>query len=127
MCSLTQFKNKIRFLQDPFSQLPLRRGLVLIPLALLCFVLSPAAQAVLPPPAPDGGYPNRNTAEGTRALFNLTTGLDNMANGFEALFRNTTASFNTASGSKALHENTTGGSNTATGFQALFNNRTVSG
>jgi len=30
-------------------------------------------------PAPDGGYPNNNTAEATDALFNLTTGVGNTA------------------------------------------------
>src|SRR5205814_6629642 len=105
----------------------LRNGRLSLSLILRLAAFLPTAQAALPPPAPDGGYPIRNTAEGTRALFNLTSGTDNMASGFEALLRNTTGSFNTASGSKALHENTTGGSNTATGFQALFNNRTVNG
>ena len=39
--------------------------------AIACFALSPTAQAVTP--APDGGYPNENTAEGDDALFSLTT------------------------------------------------------
>jgi len=30
-------------------------------------------------PAPDGGYPNNNTAEGTNALFNRTTGIGKTA------------------------------------------------
>src|SRR2546423_9416612 len=38
---------------------PSRIGLLLIPLALACFAVSPATQAVSPPP--DGGYPNGNT------------------------------------------------------------------
>ena len=42
-----------------------RCGLLLIPLILVCFALLPRAQAVLP--APDGGYPGGNTAEGTNA------------------------------------------------------------
>jgi hypothetical protein len=41
-------------------------------LALTSFALSPWARAV--DPAPDGGYPNGNTAEGEDALFSLTTG-----------------------------------------------------
>jgi len=45
---------------------------VLIALTLVCFALAPASQAVLP--APDGGYPNENTAEGTDALFSLNNG-----------------------------------------------------
>jgi hypothetical protein len=50
-------------------------GLLLIALVLACFALSPRAQAVVP--APDGGYPNGNTAEGTNALLNLTNGIWN--------------------------------------------------
>jgi hypothetical protein len=89
-------------------------------------MLSPAARAVSP--APDGGYPNNNTAEGSGALFSLTTGTDNTAIGFAALYSNTGGGFyfqgnwNTAVGSQALFSNTTGHLNTATGFQALFNN-----
>ena len=37
-----------------------------------------------------------NTAEGTDALFSLTTGSDNTANGFQALYSNTTGNSNTA-------------------------------
>ena len=48
-----------------------RVALLLIPLGLACFALSPAAQALVP--APDGDYPNGNTAEGDSALSNLTT------------------------------------------------------
>ncbi len=54
--------------------------------ALAFFALSPAALAVTP--APDGGYPNANTAEGDDALFNLTTGDDNTASGYQALYNN---------------------------------------
>jgi hypothetical protein len=43
-----------------------------IGLALACFGLLPQTQAVSP--APDGGYPGGNTAEGQNALFSLTTG-----------------------------------------------------
>ena len=103
---------------------PLRRRLLLIPLVLVCFALSPTARAVDPPP--DGGYPNNNTAEGEDALFSLDTllGTDNTAIGFDALYNNTTGRFNTASGSKALEFNTIGFSNTATGDVALYNNTT---
>jgi len=44
-------------------------------LALVLFTFAPRLQAVDPPP--DGGYPNGNTAEGTNALSNLTTGFGN--------------------------------------------------
>jgi len=75
--------------------------------AFACLVLSPMAQAVVP--APDGGYPNNNTAEGENALFSLTSGGDNTAVGFQALFHNTTGGPNTAVGDGALFENISGG------------------
>jgi hypothetical protein len=97
-------------------------------LVLACFALSPTAQAQLPSPPPDGGYPNGNTAEGDDALFSLTTGLGNTANGANALFGNTSGSRNTAVGSTALYGGTafvgngTGNDNTAVGYSALFKN-----
>jgi hypothetical protein len=89
--------------------------------ALACFALSPAVQAVSPPP--DGGY-GTNTAEGTSALFSLTTGVNNTADGFNALFHNTIGASNTANGWQALFNNTTGFNNTANGFAALDHNTT---
>jgi hypothetical protein len=47
-------------------------------------VLSPAPKAFGVSPAPDGGYPSNNTAEGTNALFSNTTGRNNVAVGFKA-------------------------------------------
>ena len=94
----------------------------LIPLMLGCFVLPLTVHAVNPPP--DGGYPSNNTAEGTSALFSLTTGSNNTANGFQALYHDTSGSFNTATGSRALFLNTSGAQNTADGFQALATNGT---
>jgi hypothetical protein len=91
---------------------------------LACFAVFPRAQAVVP--APDGGYPGGNTAEGDFALFSLTTGASNTAIGFIALASNTTGDFNTAEGSNALVTNTTGFQNTATGANALFSNTTGS-
>src|ERR1700726_2500711 len=91
-------------LPKSISRSPLRHGFVVVSFALalaLC-APSPTARAQVPPPAPDGGYPNGNTAEGTNALFSLTIGTDNTATGFEALFSNTTGTFNTATGWKAL-------------------------
>src|SRR6266705_1900060 len=85
--------------RDSLNRSPWRRGFLLIPLALACFGLSPAARAVDPPP--DGGYPNFTTAEGESALFSLTTGTNNTAVGFHALFDVTTGSRNTATGQSA--------------------------
>jgi trimeric autotransporter adhesin len=111
--------------------------------ALACFAFSPRAQAVLPPPAPDGGYLNRNTAEGTNALFSLTTGDANTAVGWFSLKTNAGGSFNTAVGAgtltlntgnrntavgaAALFLNTSGSENTANGTLALFNNASGGG
>jgi hypothetical protein len=115
-------------LRKSIGRSPLRLALVLIPLALASFALSPASLAQLPSPAPDGGYPGNNTAEGDGALssvqINTTTGngTDNTAIGFDALHSNTTGGENTATGSQALDRNTTGSGNTANGLQALFAN-----
>src|SRR5438067_6431827 len=96
---------------------PLRRVFLFVPFLLTCFALSQTAQAVVPPP--DGGYANRNTAEGKDALFSLTTGVDNTALGFQALYNGTTASGNTAVGSQALLSNTASTRNVAVGAAAL--------
>src|SRR6266436_6702810 len=85
----------------------------LVALGLACFGLSLSMQAVVP--APDGGYPGGNTAEGQAALLTLTTGTVNTAHGAFALFSNTTGNDNTANGYRALFSNTTGGGNTANG------------
>ena len=91
-------------------------------LAFLCLSSAgPKVQAVDPPPG--GGYPDGNTAVGTEALLELTTGQDNTALGFRALTDNTQGSLNTAVGSAALKQNRIGARNTATGFHALDQNR----
>src|SRR5467141_3414079 len=109
-----QLKTTNQPVRNSMKRPALHRGLLLITLALACFALSPTAQAVLP--APDGGYPGGNTAEGDSALFSLTTGINNTAMGFSALFSNTTGYQNTANGYQALYSNTTAGDNTATGY-----------
>ena len=116
----------ITFLPNLISRSPLRRGFPVVFLALaLAFVAVPqTAPAVTP--APDGGYPNQNTAEGDSALQSLTSGIDNTVNGFRALFSNTIGVANTAIGSGALESNTTGNNNTATGSDTLAFN-TASG
>src|SRR6266705_346232 len=100
-------------------------------LALGFSALSPIAQAVSP--APDGGYPGANTAEGQNALASLDTSAgtyntadQNTAVGAGALLSNTTGTFNTANGAFALFGNTEGGENTANGASALENNTTGS-
>jgi hypothetical protein len=97
-----------------------------IPLVLLfAFIaLLPKAEAVSP--APDGGYPGGNTAEGQTALLSLTTGGFNTAVGFLSLRSNTTGEFNTASGAGTLLANTAN-QNTATGAGALLSNTTGAG
>jgi Chaperone of endosialidase len=125
----------------PTSTGSTRRVWLLIPAALACFGLSPALRAVSPPP--DGGYPNGNTAEGTNALLNLTSGVWNTAVGqqalsnattgnqntgvgYQTLFSTTTGSLSVATGSQTLYNNTSGSFNTATGFRALYSNTTGS-
>jgi hypothetical protein len=118
-----------------------RQSLIRILIAIACIGLLPNAQAISP--APDGGYPGGNTAEGQNALFGLTTGGYNTAVGFLSLRSNSTTSFNTAigagtllantadgntaTGAGALFSNTSGPSNTATGAFALFSNTTNGG
>jgi hypothetical protein len=109
---------------------------LLIAGVLSCFGLLPKTEAVAP--APDGGYPGGNTAEGQAALLSLTTGGFNTAVGLFSLRSDISGSFNTAIGAGtlllntaddntatgvgALLSNTTGADNTANGFEALLNN-----
>src|SRR6266699_5712370 len=118
-----KMKIQTALVTNSMSRSPSRYGLFLIPLVLAAFALSPTAQAQLSPPS-DGGYDGNNTAEGTDALFSLTTGTENTAIGFDALFSNTTGDSNTATGSIALMSNTTGVRNTANGYAALNSNTT---
>jgi trimeric autotransporter adhesin len=95
---------------------PVRLALLLIPLAIGSFALSPAARAA----CQEGCLTNQNTVLGDDALLNNTDG-DNTAIGFEALY-STHRGLNTATGSQALYSNRDGYSNTATGFIALYYN-----
>jgi hypothetical protein len=102
------------------SLIHLKKATPLFVVALVCFGLLPTTQAVSP--APDGGYPGGNTAEGQSALLSLTTsGFNTAAVGWLSLRSNTTGSFNTAIGAGALFANTADG-NTATGTGALLSN-----
>jgi hypothetical protein len=84
---------------------------------LLAWVgLLPNAEAVSP--APDGGYPGGNTAEGRNALLSLTAGTYNTAVGLFSLMSNQEGQFNTGVGAGTLLANT-GQQNTATGAGAL--------
>jgi hypothetical protein len=123
---------------NPLIQLTKGTLLFLAVFVFACLGLLPKAQAVVP--APDGGYPGGNTAEGQNALLSRTTGTFNSALGFFSLsaltagnfctgvgagaLLLTTADANTAVGFAALLSNTTGAANTATGYQALFQNAT---
>ncbi len=96
--------------------------LAVLGVSFACFIgFAPKAFGVMPPP--DGGYPNKNTAEGQDALFSLTNGTANTANGFSALKANTRGDRNTANGALALFTNVIGNENTATGYAALLFNR----
>jgi hypothetical protein len=112
--------------------------LTTILLAVGSFALPQRTQAVSP--APDGGYPGGNTAEGQNALLSLSSGRYNTGIGIfsllsiadgsfctgvgaGALFANTSG-LNTAIGAGALLSNTTGTHNTANGTFALFSSVT---
>ncbi len=117
-------------------QLKTSTSILVSMLLLAYFWLTPSTPAVVP--APDGGYPGGNTAEGQAALLSLTTGGFNTAVGWLSLRNNSTGIFNTATGAGtllantaddntatgvgALLSNTTGADNTANGFEALLNN-----
>jgi hypothetical protein len=107
-------------LANPKKNQPMKSTLRQIKIAFLaaaCLALPPLAQAVSP--APDGGYANNNTAEGTDSLLTLTTGANNTAAGYTALHNNTIGDYNTATGANALFANFNGSGNTAHGFNAL--------
>src|SRR2546421_196972 len=110
--------------RSPLCHLCFRCSLLLMPLVFLLVCFAPCQMALAVSPAPDGGYAGNNTAEGTSALFSLSSGADNTAIGFQALFRNTSGTYNSGEGFRALFSNTTGVLNTATGVQRVLNNPT---
>jgi len=96
----------------------------LVSVLLVGLGLWPAPNTFGVSPAPDGGYPGGNTAEGTNALFSLTSGVWNTALGFEALNNDIAGRLNTATGFRALFSDTSGSNNTAAGVYALYGNTT---
>jgi hypothetical protein len=99
----------------------LRCAFFIMPFLLICVATLPGARAVSP--APDGGYPNGNTAEGQNAFLRFTTGTFNTAIGLNSLESLTGGNFNTGVGAKTLLSNRAN-QNTAIGFSALFRNTT---
>src|ERR1700739_2288636 len=116
MNSTIQLKTLVSCGREPARSLG--RGLLLIPLVLVCFAFSPQMQAQLSP-VPDGCYRGVTIAGGCNALFNLTTGAGNTAAGWYSLYVDTTGSYNTALGGGTLVLNIAD-SNTATGAAGLF-------
>ena len=110
--------------------------LLLIPLALACFALSPQARATCQQGCLTDGNTvlgddalinnsevgSSQTALGFQALFSNTQGFNNTATGYQALFNNTLGWDNTAIGNRALYNNTGGFDNTAIGISALISN-----
>jgi len=114
------FRSTTRIVTLSMKRSPVRPGLLLMSVVVICFAPLPSVRAVTP--APDGAYPGGNTAEGGSALLSLTTGGFDTAIGAAALLSDTTGSSNTALGANSLRLLTTGSGNTALGVQALFNN-----
>src|SRR5437762_1616168 len=123
---MTTMKTVITFQNSLLTILHSQSILILVALTLGAFALASDPTAFGVVPAPDGGYPGGNTAEGDNALLSLTTDASNTAIGLDPLFSNTTGSNNTVNGFAVLLNNTTGFDNTANGFQALEDNMTGS-
>jgi hypothetical protein len=103
---------------------PLMKITTITPSLLMAFALgffAPAQRTQAVSPAPGGGYPGFNTAEGQNALLGLTTGQGNTAVGWFSLWGNAGGGFNTATGAGTLLFNTAD-ENTAFGAAALLNN-----
>ena len=98
---------------------PERLAFLLVPLALVSFVLSPQARADCEQGC---DIEHGNTLLGDYALLSNTTGTFNTATGAHALQSNTTGHDNTAIGNSTLIVNITGFENTAIGHSALWTN-----
>src|SRR4029077_2623633 len=133
MYPLNQLKTLVSCGRDPARSLPFRRGFLLIPLILLCFALSPNAQAA---PAPEIQLQRHPLLKQQRAVQELkaaterlqiltpdpgsVNGVLNTADGHNALFHATAVSAgNSAFGGFALFDLTTSSFNTACGVLAL--------
>jgi hypothetical protein len=137
----------VKVVRNLTSRSPLRRGFLLIPLALACLALSSQARAVcqegcnlsngdtfLGDDALVNDMIGSNTAIGSQALHSNNYGIENTATGAYALYSNSGfngGSDNTATGAYALYSNNIGNGrgsfgidNTATGVSALFSNTT---
>jgi len=112
-------KTTISNTRTPAGRPCLAPRVILIAIVLSSLALVQRTQAVSP--APDGGYPGGNTAEGQSALLGLTSGTFNTAVGLFSLKALTDGDFNTAIGAGTLLANT-GDQNTATGAWALLSN-----
>jgi uncharacterized coiled-coil protein SlyX len=112
-------------LRESIGRTARRRDLLLTLAALACFALPATPKAFAVSPAPDGGYPGSNTAEGSSALLNLSSGISNTAVGFQVLYLNTTGNYNTAIGAKTM-QGDKGAQNTGTGYNALIINHSGS-
>jgi Chaperone of endosialidase len=124
--------------QNPARTMKTNALSLLVISMFISFASLPPVQGVSP--APDGGYPGGNTAEGQAALLSLTSGTYNTAIGIYSLLSLTDGDFctgvgagtllantgdnNTATGAGALLSNTEGSFNTANGAFALFGNTT---
>jgi hypothetical protein len=64
----------------------------------------------------------KNTAVGNQSLYTNTDGEDNTAMGLEAMYSNVGGSQNAGFGMNAMHTNLDGQLNTAHGYDALYNN-----
>ena len=84
--AVNSLDKRARFLRKSGSMKAILRSVLTSFVFLGMSAVAPKAQAVVPPP--DGGYPNFTTAEGTKALFSLTTGSANTAVGWYSLFSN---------------------------------------
>src|SRR6266498_492273 len=114
-------KAKILLIRTSLGRSFSRLCLTLSALAIISFALAQKSQAVTP--APDGGYPGGNTAEGQAALLSLTSGTYNTAVGLFSLRALSDGQFNTGVGAGTLLVNTAD-ENTATGAGALLSNST---